>query len=76
MNEYPSTSIILNAANEVLVDYFLKKKIPFNRIIKTIKTIMNDRNYKKYAIRKTKNINQINEIDYWARKKTLNKIRL
>ena len=76
VNEYPSTSIILNAANEVLVDYFLKKKIPFNRIIKTIKTIMNDRNYKKYAIRKTKNINQINEIDYWARKKTLNKIRL
>tara|TARA_B100001121_G_C18673919_1_gene615317 strand:+ start:359 stop:1525 length:1167 start_codon:yes stop_codon:yes gene_type:complete len=74
-NEYPSTSIIINAANEVLVDYFLQKKIPFNRIIKTIQTIMNDRNYKKYAIRKAKNITQINKIDFWARNKTLEKIK-
>ena len=28
-NEFPSTSIIMNAVNEVLVDYFLQKKIPF-----------------------------------------------
>ena len=26
INEHPSTSIILNAANEILVDQFLKKK--------------------------------------------------
>ena len=39
-------------------------------------TILNDRNYKKYAIRKPKNINQINEIDAWARQKTLDKIKL
>ena len=38
-------------------------------------TILNDRNYKKYAIRKPKNIKQILEIDNWARKlKTLNKM--
>ena len=66
-NEYPSTSIIINAANEILVELFLKKKIPFLSISKTILKILNDRNYKKYAIRKPKNINHIIEIDNWAR---------
>ena len=28
-NEYPATSIIINASNEILVDQFLSKKIPF-----------------------------------------------
>ena len=34
INEYPSTSIIVNACNEILVDHFLQKKIPFLSIIK------------------------------------------
>ncbi len=71
LNEYPSTSIIINASNEILVDLFLQKKIPFLGISKTIMRILGDRNYKKYAIRKPKNINQIVEIDIWARNKTL-----
>ena len=71
-NEYPSTSIIINAANEILVELFLKKKIPFLGISKTILKILNDRNYKKYAIRKPKNINDIIKIDKWARE-TANK---
>ena len=75
VNKYPSSSIIINACNEILVDQFLKKNIPFLSIFKTIKTIMNDRNYKKYAIRRPKNLNQINTIDFWARRITLNKIR-
>ena len=75
VNKYPSSSIIINACNEILVDQFLKKNIPFLRIFKTINTIMNDRNYKKYAIRRPKNLNQINTIDLWARKITLNKIK-
>ena len=37
--------------------------------------ILNDRNYKKYAIRSPKNINQINEINMWAKKITLEKIK-
>jgi len=37
-------------------------------------TILDDRNYKKYAIRKPKNINQINKIDFWAKQKTKEKI--
>ena len=61
-------------ANEILVDQFLQKKIPFLSISKTIMTVLNDRNYKKYAIRKPKNINQIQiKIDNWARETTLEK---
>ena len=74
VNEYPSTSIIINAANEVLVDQFLRKKIPFLSISKTIMDILNDRNYKKYAIRRPKNINDIDRIDNWTRKAILKKI--
>jgi 1-deoxy-D-xylulose 5-phosphate reductoisomerase len=44
-------------------------------IYKIIKTILNDRNYRKYAIRKPNNINDINKIDAWARKQTLKKIK-
>ena len=75
LNELPSTPIIVNASNEILVDQFLKKKIPFLSIIKIILTILKDRNYRKYAIRKPKNINQINEIDHWGRKKTFELIK-
>ncbi len=74
VNEHPSSSIIVNAANEILVDQFLQKKIPFLAISKIIKTILNDRNYKKYAIKHPKNINQINKVDFWARKTTMSKI--
>ncbi len=73
-NRYPSSSIIINACNEILVDQFLNKNIPFLSIYKIIKTILNDRNYMKYAIKKPKNLHQINKIDFWARKITLSKI--
>ena len=76
INEYPSTSIIINATNEILVDQFIQKNIPFLSISKTIMKILNDRNYKKYAIRKPKNINEITKIDKWAREITLNKLNL
>ena len=67
IQEYPSTPIIINAANEILVDHFLNKKLQFLGIYKIIMSVLNDRNYKKYAIRKPKNINHIIEIDKWAR---------
>ena len=44
INEFPSTSIILNAVNEVLVEQFLKKKISYQAIIKGISDILRDRN--------------------------------
>ncbi len=74
LNEHTSSPIIINASNEVLVDHFLSEKIPFQAIFKIIMSILNDRNYRKYAIRKPKNINQINEIDTWAKKRTIEKI--
>jgi 1-deoxy-D-xylulose-5-phosphate reductoisomerase len=71
VNKYSSSPIIINAANEVLVDQFLKKKIHFLTITEIIRTIMNNRNYSKYAVRRPKNIKEINFIDLWARKTTL-----
>tara|TARA_B100000886_G_scaffold336654_1_gene295854 strand:+ start:3579 stop:4739 length:1161 start_codon:yes stop_codon:yes gene_type:complete len=73
-NEYSSTSIIINAANEILVDQFLQKKIPFLSISKIIMNILNDRNYRKYAIQNPTNINQIKKIDEWARQLTMKKL--
>ena len=75
INRYPSSSIIVNASNEILVDQFLKKKIHFLSISKIIMAILKDRNYLKYAIKKPKNIYQISEIDDWARKLTMDKIK-
>ncbi len=74
INKFPSSSIIINASNEILVDQFLRKKIPFLSISKTIMKILNDRNYRKYAIRKPKNIIEIKKIDQWARASILRKI--
>ena len=73
VNEYPSTSIIINSTNEVLVDQFLNNNITYNDIIKGIKHVLRDRNYKEYAIKKPKTITQILDIDIWAKKKILNK---
>ncbi len=76
VNEFPATSIIINSANEVLVEQFLKKNIPFTSISDIIITILNNRNYRKYAIRKPKSLSEINKIDIWTRKITMEMIRL
>ena len=75
VNEHPSTPIIVNASNEILVEQFLTKKIAFYDIFKFIMSVLKDKNYKKYAIRRPKNINQILTINNWARKTTLSKIK-
>ena len=75
VDEYPSTSIIINAANEIFVDQFLKKKVPFLSVIKIIMAILNDRKYKKYAIQVPLNINHITKVDSWARNKTMEIIK-
>ena len=72
----PSTPIIINSANEVLVDQFLQKNIPFSSISKIIMSIMNDKNYKKYAIKRPNNINQIKSIDHWTREITFRKLKI
>ena len=74
LSEHPSSPIIINAANDILVEQFLKKRIAFLSIFKLIMSILNDSNYKKYAIRKPKNLNEIIEIDSWAKKTILRKL--
>jgi len=67
-----STPIIVNAANEVLVDLFLKGKIGFLDIVKTINMILKGKDFKKYAKRKPSSIKDIKIADNWARLKTIN----
>ena len=68
----PSTPIIINAANEELVNLFLKGKIDFLNIVKKINKILEDKDFKKYAKRKLVSINDIKIADKWARLKTIN----
>ena len=65
-----STSIILNASNEVLVNLFLEGKIGFLDIVRTINKIFKDKEFKKYAKRKQRLVKDIKIIDSWARLKT------
>jgi 1-deoxy-D-xylulose-5-phosphate reductoisomerase len=67
-----STPIIVNASNEVLVGLFLKGKIGFLDIVKTINKIFKDKEFKKYAKNNAGSLESIKIIDNWARMKTLN----
>ena len=75
MSKHPSTPIIVNAANEVLVEQFLRKKLGFLDIYKTIMVILKDSNFKKYAIKVPKTISQIKLIDKWARITTKKRLK-
>ena len=70
LNSGPSTPIIVNASNEVLVGLFLRKKIGFLDIVRNINKIFKDKDFKKYARRKAKSVKDIEIIDKWARLKT------
>ena len=71
LNLGPSTSIIVNASNEVLVKQFLKGKIDYLDIVRTINKIFKDKQFNKYARRKAGTIKGIKIIDNWARLKTI-----
>ena len=62
---------IINASNEVLVSLFLKKKIQFLDIVRTLNRIFRDKDFKKYARRKPRSIKDIQITDNWARLKTM-----
>ena len=70
-----SGAIILNASNEVLVSEFLKNRLSFNSIYPCLKRVFRDKDFKKYAIKRSPNIKQIYDIDAWSRTKTLNIIK-
>ena len=67
-----STPIIINAANEVLVDLFLKGKIGFLDIVKNINRILRHKDFRKNAKKKPKSIKDIKIADNWSRLKTVN----
>ena len=66
-NNGPESLIVLNAANEVAVDAFLKNKIHFNNIISSVEETLS----KSFENIKD-DINNIRELDKVARKVTLN----
>jgi len=70
LNSGPSTPIIVNAANEFLVNAFIGGKIGFVDIVKTINKLFNDKEFKKYAKKKPILIDDIKRIDNWSRLKT------
>ena len=67
-----STPIIINAANEVLVNLFLKGKIDFIDIVMVINKILKGKEFNKYAKRIPSSIKDIKIADNWARLKTIN----
>jgi 1-deoxy-D-xylulose-5-phosphate reductoisomerase len=67
MNSNRSAPIILNAANEIFVDEFLKNNILFNDIFTCLKLVTKDRNYIKTSNMHPNSINNIYKIDSWAR---------
>ena len=71
MDKYTSLPIILNAANEIFVDQFLKKNMSFCSIIKYLFNLLKDPKMRKYAIKKPSNLKTILDIDKWTRNKAL-----
>ena len=70
-----SAPIILNASNETLVSKFIEGKISFKSILFYLRSVLGHKHFKKYAIKRSPNLNEIYEIDNWARTKTLELIR-
>ena len=68
-----STPIIINGANEILVELFLQKKIKYNQITQCLFALLKDKKYKKYAIQVPKNLNDIIKIDKWSREFVMNR---
>ena len=69
LNKYVSLPIILNAANEIFDDQFLKKNIGFFSIINNLFRLLKDQKLRKYAIKKPLDLKTILLIDNWTRNK-------
>ena len=71
LNKYNSLPIILNAANEIFVDQFLKRNMSFCSIINYLFYLLKDPKMRKYAIKKPSNLKTILSIDEWTRNKAI-----
>ena len=68
MNSRKSSAIIINSANEIFVDEFLKKNINFNDIVDNLKLVLRDKSYIKTSNLPSNSLKNIHLIDCWARK--------
>ncbi len=71
LGNYNSLPIILNAANEIFVDQFIKKNISFYSIIDNLFVLLKDPKFRKYAIKRPSNLETILTIDKWTRNKAM-----
>ena len=67
MNSRKSSSIIINAANEIFVGEFLQNNIDFNDIVSYLKLVLRDKSYIKTSNLSADSIKNIYIIDNWAR---------
>ena len=68
MNSSKSGPIIINAANEIFVDQFLKNNIHFDRISSYLKLVLKNKNYIKTSNMLSNSIKNIYKIDSWSRR--------
>ena len=68
MNSQKSSAIIINAANEIFVDEFLKNNIYFNDIVGYLKLVLKNKSYIKTSNLPSDSVKNIYIIDRWARK--------
>ena len=67
MNSRKSSVIIINAANEIFVDEFLKHNINFKAIFSYLKLVLRDKSYIKTSNLSADSVKNIYTIDNWAR---------
>ena len=70
-SDFSKVEKYFNASNEILVESFMRNQISFNAIYQCLKQVFKDRDFNKYAIKKTPSVKEIYKIDKWARKKTI-----
>ena len=67
INVNNSSPILINAANEIIVDQFLRKKIKFTEIFKYLKLFLNSFDYIKTSKTKANSIEKVKKIDLIGR---------
>ena len=75
MNSRKSAPIIINAANEIFVEEFLKNNISFNDIVRYLKLVLRNKSYIKTSNLPSDSVKNIYIIDKWARSTALKTIK-
>ena len=67
INSRKSSSIVINAANEIFVEEFLKNNLCFNDIVDYLKLVLKNKSYIKTSNLPADSVKNIYTIDSWAR---------